>query len=320
MSFREPEIKGAGDARRVAGRWLHALLLEDWTLKLFALAITLGLWFAVTGQRAPAAMRLRGVHLEFLRPDDIEISNEPLSEVEVTVEGSQGRLNDINMRNLAARADIRNLKPGDRVAQLTPQNVMMDLPDGIRIVRIEPRSVALRLERGVERELEVEARFEGRVPEGYEVRGVQVTPGRVRVSGPESHVAALGKTYTETISLEGQRETLTLPQTAVDIADRKVVPLDPVVAVRVEIAERQSERRFTNVPVVSASGETVLPASAEAVVVRGPRSVVGSLRPEDLRLVVERRPDGSAAPRLPPALDARVELVSTTPSEFFIEK
>lgn len=309
------------DARRLVGPWLHALLFEDWGLKLLALVITLGLWYAVTGQRAPATVRLRGVSLEFVRPENIEISNDPIEEVDVTLEGSQGKLAEINARNLVVRADITRLKPGDRVARLTPDNVTMELPEGVQIVRLEPASVALRLEPVVEREVEVEARFEGQLPAGYVLGPVQITPDHVRVRGPESRVEALARAHTETISLEGQRESLTLPQIAVDIPDRRVVPLDPVVTVRVQIDEERAQRRFTNVAVRAAFEGRVQPATASALV-RGPRSLVEGLRAEDLKIIVEQLPDGTLAPRLtPPAgMEGRLELVSTTPEAFTVAR
>ncbi|MDT5296732.1 MAG: hypothetical protein QOJ76_3612, partial [Acidobacteriota bacterium] len=144
----------------------------------------------------------------------------------------------------------------------------------------------------------------------------------VRVRGPESHVRAVERAFTETISLAGQRETLTLPQVAVDFPDHKVAALDSSVAVRVEIVEEQSERRFTNVPVRSAAGGAVAPATAAVVTLRGPRTLVESLRPEDVRLVVEVAEDGTTAPRLslPPAAAGRVELASTTPAAFAVNK
>jgi YbbR domain-containing protein len=320
MSFRDVKRRG-DDARHVAWGWLREFFLEDWTLKLLAMLITLVLWFGVTGQRAPATVRLRGVTLEFYLPENIEISNDPIDEVDVTLEGSQGKLAEINARNLVARADVTQLKPGDRVARLTRQNVLMDLPVGVRIVEVAPRSVTLRLEPVVVREVEVEARFEGELPAGYVRGGVQVSPARVRVRGPESHVAAIERAHTETVSLEGQRESLTLPQLAIDIPDRKVVPLDPSVAVRVEIVEETIERRFANVPVRSAAGGQVQPASA-AVTLRGPRSVVENMRAEDVRLVLELREDGTAAPRLslPPEAQARVQMLSTMPETFTINR
>lgn len=320
MSFREVKRRG-DEARHVARGWLREFFLEDWTLKLLAMLITLGLWYGVTGQRAPATVRLRGVSLEFFLPENVEVSNDPVEEVDVTLEGSQGKLAEINARNLVARADVTQLKPGDRVARLTRQNVLMDLPAGVRIVEVAPRSITLRLEPIVVRELEVEARFEGRLPEGFARGNVQINPGKVRVRGPESHVAAIERAHTETVSLEGQRESLMLPQLAIDIPDRKVVPLEPTVAVRVEIVEETIERRFANVPVRSAAGGQPQPASI-AVTLRGPRSTVESLRPEDVRVVVELREDGSTEPRLslPPDAQGRVHLVSTTPETLTINR
>src|SRR2546423_13344621 len=154
MSFQFAK-KSGGETRGAAARWLHALLFEDWTLKLFALLITFGLWYAVTTQRAPATVRLRGVQLDFILPENVEISNDPVEEIDVTLEGGQSKLAELNARGLVARADVTNLKPGDRVARL-PDNDKMDLPEGVRVVEITPRSVTLHLEPVVVREVPVE--------------------------------------------------------------------------------------------------------------------------------------------------------------------
>src|ERR1043165_1007842 len=319
MAFRFTKVRGGG-ARGVAWQWLRAFFLEDWTLKILALLITLGLRYAVTTQRAPATMRQRAVPLEFILPDGVDIGNDPVEEVDVTLEGSQGKLAELNARNLVARADVTNLKPGDRVARLS-DNITMSLPEGVRIIEVSPRSVTLHLEPVVVHAVPVEARFEGELPEGFERLGVEVTPPQVRLRGPESHVQAIERVYTETISLVGRRETST-EQAAIDIPDHKVTPLDPTVSVRVEIAEEQLQRRFTNVPARSAAGGPVTPATAASVTLRGPRSVVENLRPEDVRLVVEAAPDGTPTPRLslPPSAAGRVELVSTSPPEFAVNK
>lgn len=321
MAFREAKRKHtAADARRLVAEWLREIFLEDLGLKLLALVVAVGLWLAVTSLRAPATTRRRGVPLEFVLPEQMEISNDVADEVAVTLEGSQGWLSEIDTRNLVARADITGLRPGERLVRLTAQNVTLDLPSGVRVVAIEPRSVNVKLEPVVEREVEVEARFEGGPPEGYARGQVQVTPPRVSVRGPESHVLAVQKAHTDAIPLEGLRETL-VTRADVDTADRKVVPLDPVVTVRVEIAEERAEKRFNDVAVVSASGGQPQPATA-AVTLRGPRSVVEALNPRDIRLTLEQAGDGPPRPRLtlPPNLEGRLELVATAPGEFAINR
>jgi YbbR domain-containing protein len=317
-----PRQKTKGSDGGAARRWLRALFLEDWTLKALALLVTLGLWYAVTTQRAPATKRLHDVPLEFLLPQGVDIGNDPVDRVDVTLEGSQDKLAVLTARDLVAQVDVTTLLPGDRNPRLTDKNVSMELPEGVLIRDITPRSLTLHLEPVVEREVPVEARFEGAPPEGFVRGAASITPDRVRVRGPQSHVAAVERAFTETISLAGRREPLFLPQVSVDIPDHKVVPLDATVSVRVEIAEEQSERLLTNVPVRSDSGGAVTPAAA-AVTLRGPRSVVEALRPEDVRLVVAPAGDGRpAAPRLtlPAGAQGRVELVNTSPSEFTVNR
>src|SRR5919107_360534 len=119
MAFRNAEMS-VDDAGRVVRRWLREFLLES------------------------------------LRPAELEIGNEPLDEVDITLEGGKSRLEEINARNLVARVDISQLRPGERILRLSRENVSMDLPEGVRVSRIEPQSVALKVERSVERELEVE--------------------------------------------------------------------------------------------------------------------------------------------------------------------
>ncbi len=215
-------VDGGGAARR----WLRALFLEDWTLKAVALLITLGLWYAVTTQRAPATKRLHDVPLEFLLPEGVDIGNDPVDHLDVTLEGSQDKLAVLTARDLVAQVNVTSLSPGDRTPRLTDKNVSMELPEGVRIVEITPRSLTLHLEPVVEREVPVEARFEGNLPAGFVLRGVEVTTPTARVRGPESHARAVEKAYTETISLNDQRAEFTRQQIAVDVPDRKA-PASP---------------------------------------------------------------------------------------------
>ena len=117
--------------RSPAERWLRRIFIDDWSLKLLALAITLVLWFVVSG-------------------------------------------------------------------------------------------------REIEREIVVEPSVEGKPAPTYEVKEILVTPARVRVSGPASSVNSLEKAPTQTISIEGRRESFDAPRTAIHIADPKVEVRDTV--------------------------------------------------------------------------------------------
>lgn len=163
-------------------RWLHDLLFADWGLKLLALAITLGLWFAVTGQRVPTTARLHEVRLSFVLPTDMEISNEPLNKVDLSLRGSKRALDALKSDDVSLSYDASSYRPGERVVRLSPNNITLQLPEGVSpegvtIERIEPSSIPLRLERRVERELEVKPGIRRQIAGGFRVDGRAVSPG-----------------------------------------------------------------------------------------------------------------------------------------------
>jgi hypothetical protein len=316
------------DAVVIGRRWLHDLLFADWGLKLLALAVSLGLWFAVTGQRVPATARLRRVPLRFVLPNDVEISNDPREEVDVTLRGGKQVLNSLRSQDVVVTFDASGFSPGERLVRLARESVTLELPEvanagDVTVERVEPSTVPLRLERRAEREIEVEPRLEGKVPEGYEVLGVEARPARVRVRGPESRLNELKKALTETILLDGKTAGFVATQIAVDLPDRRIVPLDSVVDVIVRIGEPRATRRFDGVAVHLAQGTngSAQPARA-SVELRGARSVMEKLRADEITLVLEAAPDGSLRPRLslPTGSNADVELLSTQPANFSIKK
>lgn len=322
MAIREIDEGGSRWARvpREVGAWLYEIFLEDWTLKLIALFISLGLWFAVTSQRTPTTIRLRNVQLDFQLPNDMEISNDPRRDIDITVSGSSNALENLNRRELVARVDVSGYRPGDRVVQLTDK--IIDLPSGIKVVKIEPNTVPLRLEPSVEREVEVEARREGDLPDGFELYGVTISPARVRVRGPASHVNALQKAMTETIPIEGRRETFSIAQVAIDVPDQKITVIDPVVNVRLEIGEQRIEKSFGGVTVTASNGAAVRPAQA-TVTIYGPKSIIEQLHNEELQLVLEVGEDGGVRKvnlQLPLGVADKVLLRSTRPTGFSIVK
>jgi YbbR domain-containing protein len=315
MSFREIDEE-PGRLPRVslsgARGWLREIFVEDLSLKLLALAITLGLWYGVTGQRTPTTKRLSGVHLSFQQPKDMEISYDATTQVDVTLTGAKREIDRLNARDLVATVDLTGYKTGARSVKLTSNTVKINLPEGVRVDDIDPNTVPLRLEPRIEREIEVEAKLEGKLPEGYELRRVSTSPSKIRVRGPASHVNALQKALTEPITLDGHKESFTEQQVAVEILDQRVDVMDTLVNVYLEIGEQRIEKSFAGVSVRDSSGVPVRSNGAN-VTLYGDRSLIEGLHAKDLHLQLETTPDGASAPRLvlPPGMDGRVELRST---------
>ena len=297
-------------------RGARKIFVEDWSLKLLALAITLTLWFAVTGQNQPLTIRT-GVQLNLIRPSNLDISNDPPRTVEVVLTGSRPNLQSLSPLDLVATVDVSDHLAGERVVRLSLDRVTMQLPDGVKIESFQPSTIPVRLEPRMERQVPVGVKTEGKPADGYEVYGINPAQMTVRVRGPASRIEALQTAPTETISLSGRKESFTASRVAIDIPDQKIDVLDPLVDLAVEVGEKRTEKSFSGVAVRSISGVEVRPATAE-VTLAGPASVLSQLRREDVKVVVDMATTGGnvAALELPPAVKDRVKLLSVRPSQF----
>ena len=307
-----PELKPAAPNR--VEKLLRRIFLEDWSLKLLSLAIAIVLWLLVTGQNEPVTAHVN-VQLNFIRPQSLEISNDPPRTVDIMLTGSRNKLDDLTSLDLVATVDISEQHAGERILRLADK-AQISLPQGIKVDGFQPSAIAINLEPVVERQVPVEPKLEGKPADGFEVYAVHTNNGSVMVRGPASHVNALQKVSTETVWLAGHKESFTASNLGIDVPDPKVDLLDPAVSVDVQIGEVRKEKSFSGVNVSTAQGGKVQPAMT-SVTLLGATSLIDSLKPEDLKIVLDG--DGPTfEPRLelPEALKGKVTLKSVQTSKF----
>lgn len=298
-----------------AEQLLRRIFIEDWSLKLLSLAIAIVLWLLVTGQNQPVTAHVN-VQLNFIRPQSLEISNDPPRTVDVMLTGSRSKLDDLTSLDLVATVDISDQRAGERVLRLADKAVIT-LPQGIKVDGFQPSAIPIRLEEIVDRQVTVEPKLEGKPAEGFEVYGVYPGKGSVSVRGPASRVNSLQRVTTESISLAGRKESFTAQNVALDVPDPKVDLLEPMVNVDVEIGEKRIEKIFSGVAVTTAQGDKVQPATT-SVTLLGVASFLDSLKAEELKIVL----DSNLQPRLelPDVLKGKVVLKSVGASKFSVGK
>lgn len=267
-----------------AEKLLRRIFLEDWSLKLLSLAIAIVLWLLVTGQNEPVTAHVN-VQLNFIRPQSLEISNDPPRTVDVLLTGSRNKLDDLTSLDLVATVDISDQRAGERVLRLADK-AQISLPQDIKVDGFQPSAIPIRLEPIVDRQVPVEPKLEGKPADRFEVYAVYPSKGSVAVRGPASRVNALPKVMTESIWLAGHKESFTAENLALDVPDPKVDLLEPVVSVEVQIGELRIEKTFSGVNVTTSQGGKVQPATT-SVTLLGATSLLDSLKAEDLKVVLE---------------------------------
>ncbi len=281
---------------------LRRIFLDDWLIKLLAMLITVGLWLGVTGLRTPKTDRLRSVPLIIRVGNDIEITNAPVQEVDLVITGDKSKVERLNPRDLVVSLDLSDIAPGDRAVQVTPANINVELPNGVRVEEVQPSKIAVKLEKVAERDIAVRAETEGEIAENFEIYGETVFPNKVRVRGPESFVKTLDFVSTEKINLDNRDADFTARQIAFNVVNPKITLLDTAVDVTFRIGEKRVERMFT-VPVQSETKRA-------NVILFGARSLIENLKTENMRVENLKNEAGENVLKLilPPEVQNKVEI------------
>lgn len=283
---------------------LRRIFLDDWLMKLIALVITLALWFGVTGFRTPTTERLKSVSLQLRISNEMEITNDPHLVVDLVVTGDKRKIDQIRREDLIVQLDLTNAQPGDRVVQITPENVNVNFPTGVRLEEVQPSRISVNLEMVEKREIPVKAEIGNNLPEGYEIYGVSVIPQKVPIRGPISYINSIDYISTEKIDLENRQTDFTAQQVPLNISNPKITIVDEtVVDVFFRIGEKRIERLFI-VPVKNEEKRTA------TVVLYGARSLLNAVNSEDLQVELSKTESNTDSLNLilPGELQGKVEI------------
>ena len=305
MNFLTKIINDKENKTDVRG-FLSRVFLDDWLIKVFAVIITLSLWFGVTGLNKPITTRLNGVSLKPRVSSSLEIVNSPTTEVDLIITGDKRKIDQINPENLIISLDLTDVSAGDQSINLTPENINIELPPGVKLEEIQPNKIAVKLEPVIEREVPVEIETEGELPDGYEFSAPpSIMPAKVSVRGPASFVNSLNSVSTERIDLTNRRGNFAALQVPLNVVNPKVTQLTAVVDVNFNIKETSVERLYLVSFKSGGGGE-----KKAKLVLYGARSLFEGISPEDfeIKIITDESGGKSLDLILPEKLKDKVEI------------
>lgn len=281
--MRAPAPFRSAGSRRLALRSLG----QDLPLKALALGVALILWVTV------AQAAVREVTVEFDGRIPVERPEVPegyvlrgqLGDVAVRLRGTPAAVAAISREQLRATIDLSVVAATRGETQDAPVRISV-ASETVKVVGADPATVQVRVEPVTSRTLKVQVRYANEPPRGFAAGDPTVTPAEVKVSGPQSAVAAVAAVYA---TVRFGDVALDLAQAAQATAvDQAGAPVDAVTsepaAVQVAVPLLATSTTRT-LPVLwtlrgtVASGYWVSRVSVEpaAVTVRGEPAALGAL-------------------------------------------
>ena len=261
---------------------MRKLLTEGSTL-LLAVILALIVWVAAVNEEDPV------VHEAFPEKLAIEIVNEPegielvtdiTERVNVEIRAPRSSWESLTRDKLSVVLDLNGLPSGTHNVPIK----VACIDEAVEIADWRPKSVAVKLEPFINREIQVQANLLGSVAEGFEADTPVIDPPMVIVSGAESWASRVDRAKVDVILTNNKEDVNRAYRVSLlDKEDRVagfVTVSPPEVNVRVPVTQK---RGYKEVPVVLgerigrvASGYNVSGVSANpsSVLIFGPPAVI----------------------------------------------
>ncbi|MBZ5585123.1 MAG: hypothetical protein LAQ30_23530 [Acidobacteriia bacterium] len=186
-----------------AVRFVLGLIFQNFWWKALSLAIAFGIWAMVATE--PEMETSLSVPMEYRDlPTDIEISDVTPSNNIVSLElrGPSLQLRELG-QNGGLRPgvvlDMSHVQPGQRTFTIGGGDVR--LPRGVHLVWARPSVVRFDFDWHDRREVPVSVRFTGEGENGYEISQYSVSPERLAILGPRSHVERVKTVATDAVDV-----------------------------------------------------------------------------------------------------------------------
>ncbi|MBI3306863.1 MAG: hypothetical protein HYZ84_03545 [Candidatus Omnitrophica bacterium] len=267
--------------------------VKDSGIKLISFLLAIGLWYYAVGEE--------GVEITRTVPLKIKIKNPQMSvlsvsspTVDVTLQAPRALLNEMTSNEIYAEHEIRDeaKTAGDYSFRLEPGEVKTSKNE-IRVVRIQPPVIGVRLDELIVQKLEIKPNFVGEPAVGYQVmtNEIQLNPNAILLQGPKGELEKLSFVKTENMHLVGRIRSFRI--TAGLELPENVKPLsEALVDAYIPIKEESAEKNFENIPVLilkplqkGLQVEIVPPAVSFTL--RGSRSQLDKLSSEQVQAYVD---------------------------------
>ena len=183
------------------------LITENWALKLLSIAFAVMLWMFIMGERQLEVGYRVPLELQNV-PKGLMVASEVPSLVDVRISGPRTLQMKISPNDISIVVDLSDLKPGLTTFKRLEER--LNLPSGLRVTRLSPSFIDLKLERVKQKLVPIKVSLVGEPVAGFEVESVKSVPNEVIVEGAESELKSVNEVATEDIDLTGVNEGFSL--------------------------------------------------------------------------------------------------------------
>lgn len=224
-------------------------LTKNWGAKLVSLILAVGLWYYAVGEEGIEFTRTIPVEIK-IENEKMSIVGKPTRVVLALLQAPRSLLGNLASEELKAEHRIKEVQsPGDYSFRLEPREIRLP-SEKIRVLKIEPEVIQVKIDEMIVRKFEVEPVFLGEPAVGYRLdpTKAQLDPTAVLVEGPKSQLVNFGKVKTQSIDVVGRVRSFRKTVRLAEEPGLKILS-DPWTDVYIPIEQALAEKTFEKIQV-----------------------------------------------------------------------
>ncbi len=265
------------------------LFIHNALLKLVCLGLAFVIWYSVASLQ-PRDVTLYNVPVSVVnhRPDT-SIAIVAYKVIDLRIRGRLKQLSSISPLSVPLVLDVTSLGPGVHSVWIDPSRI--PLPPGVEVLRADPVSVPVTIERVASKTIPVEISSDASgLPADRILVDVEIIPRQLQVMGAESRLSSVRAFHGGTIRWMVERDQTTATHTLpVSIDGLDVSPRE--VTVRATI-DRVAEVTLRNVPVQLPPRVAWASARSASVMISGAATWLQRLPRDELELISDNSSPG----------------------------
>jgi hypothetical protein len=311
-------VKLVSNKIKTAHGLFHYLRRSDWLARIVSVLIAFSLWHMVG--REDVIDKTIVVQVELLNlPRNLVIANQFKRDIEVTISGPKASIEKMTRGSLTRQVNLAAAQPGTFV--INNDNDSIPAPRGITILRVQPASILLSIDKLAQKYFPVVPVTKGEVATGFQLDGLTMEPSGITISGPDTVLSQFEELRTKIIDLSGLKESkqsqipLDLTSDIVDLIGNTSVTAS--IRVSVKTVEKIVPGVEVNL-LIGGVRQKVNPARVDVLLLAPQMSVKKGVDLHDMiALTAIMNPDGETARLTATAKDQnglKIEVISVFPA------
>ena len=254
-------------------------------------------------------------------PKGLMLVGPPLREIEIRVQGSIADLEHLDLHKPSYRLDLSGATIGVESFPINPDIIPM--PEGIKITRVNPAYVTVRVDRRLKKQMPVEIAVSGKTAAGFFIEDLLTKPSTVMLCGPETELSSIDSILTKPIDVSGRSESFKKEIALQLTPGLEVCASSGIILAEIYIAEKDLTRRFADILVEGHNTPYKFSISPPTIhiEIKGPQKIIQNLHPrKDISVLVELKDlsPGVYVRRATITLPVKTTLVKVEPELFTV--